>query len=471
MKSDASVERAVEVWQQRLAPLSATLGEVEPPANVWHAIEHALSAPSEAAPAILLLRRSRDRWRTAAVFAGALAAGLAVFGIDRVLIAPQELQGSYVAVVNRSGDQPALIVRVDLATRTVFVRPVATAVPQGHSLELWYIGHGLAPKSMGLVDKAERNMPLPKVPMSSRRISPSPSSPQAARRAVRRPGRSSIPANCSRSECVFPRPHDRQGTREGRLDIEIRRVGLDRILGQPERRQRAKHPGRHGAGFPPEPPDNRGLALLKLQRAAAGASTRDSPSHSIFASACGQITVPISRPSRTAPPGRAAKDCAACRRAPGAPRGWRRRSRPPHPCRGRAVAFGYRNRSTKGRSAAATAAWDIGKILPMLDERAGGGADPEQPGIEMRQVEIVRKAARQGALAPRPGARRSPDDHEKCAQAPPAPAERSGSSWRSSQHRRSPCRAFAASPRQRKLMAMRWSRCVTATPPPGTSLL
>jgi anti-sigma-K factor RskA len=161
LTSDASARRALEVWQQRLAPLSATIGEVEPPARVWQAIEHALSTSSEAAPVILMLRRSRDRWRMAAVFAGALAAGLVAFGIDRVLVAPQEPQGSYVAVVNRSGNQPALIIRVDLATRTVFVRPVAAVVPKGRSLELWYIGDGMAPKSMGLVDKAERNMPLP----------------------------------------------------------------------------------------------------------------------------------------------------------------------------------------------------------------------------------------------------------------------------------------------------------------------
>ena len=162
LKSDASARRALEVWQQHLAPLSAAIGEVEPPAGVWQAIAQALSTSSEAAPDILRLRRSRDRWRMATVLVSALAAGLAAFGIDRILVAPQEPQGSYVAVINRSGDQPALIVRVDLATRTVFVRPVATVVPQGHSLELWYIGKGLPPKSMGLIDKAERTIPLPK---------------------------------------------------------------------------------------------------------------------------------------------------------------------------------------------------------------------------------------------------------------------------------------------------------------------
>lgn len=162
MKSDASAQRAVEVWQRRLAPLNVALGEVAPPAHVWQATAQALAALSDnKAPVLLLLRRSRNRWRLGALLAGTIAAGLAAFSIDRALIAQNEPQGSYIAVVNRSGDQPALIIRVDLATRTVFVRPVATDVPQGRSLELWYIGNGLPPKSMGLIDKAERNIPLP----------------------------------------------------------------------------------------------------------------------------------------------------------------------------------------------------------------------------------------------------------------------------------------------------------------------
>ncbi len=75
LKSDASARRALEVWQQRLAPLSAAIGEVEPPAGVWQTIEQALSTSSEAAPDILRLRRSRDRWRMATVLVSALAAG------------------------------------------------------------------------------------------------------------------------------------------------------------------------------------------------------------------------------------------------------------------------------------------------------------------------------------------------------------------------------------------------------------
>jgi anti-sigma-K factor RskA len=158
---DPAARQAVENWQRHLLPLNDVLNDVEPPEHVWQAIETALPISAATPPSLLLLRRSRNRWRTGAIVMGALAAGFAAVSIDHLLKTPREAVGSYVAVVNRTGDQPALIIRVDLATRTVFVRSVATNVPEGHSLELWYIGNHLAPKSMGLVDKIDRTISLP----------------------------------------------------------------------------------------------------------------------------------------------------------------------------------------------------------------------------------------------------------------------------------------------------------------------
>jgi anti-sigma-K factor RskA len=158
---DPAARQAVENWQRHLLPLNDVLNDVEPPAHIWQAIETALPASAATPPSLLLLRRSRNRWRTGAIVMGALAAGFAAVSVDHLLKTPREAAGSYVAVVNRTGDQPALIIRVDLATRTVFVRHVATSVPEGRSLELWYIGNHLAPKSMGLVDKIDRSISLP----------------------------------------------------------------------------------------------------------------------------------------------------------------------------------------------------------------------------------------------------------------------------------------------------------------------
>lgn len=169
LSTSEAARRAVAAWEQHLAPLAEQVADVAPPAAVWAAIETALPrSRAEPSPlgvagssALEALRRSRNRWRQAAYVAGALAAALGVFSLERMLVPHDESHGAYVAVVNRGGDLPALIIRVDLTTHTVFVRPVATEVPQGHSLELWYIGQGKAPASMGLVDRAAKQVPLP----------------------------------------------------------------------------------------------------------------------------------------------------------------------------------------------------------------------------------------------------------------------------------------------------------------------
>jgi anti-sigma-K factor RskA len=171
LAQDAEAKAAVADWEKRLAPLGAAVAGVAPPAAVWARIESLLQpaprpfavvegggAGAESdAPA---LRRSLARWRAAAAAAGALAAGLAIFVVDHELRHPA-VQPAYVAVVNRGGDLPALVVRVDLAAGNVSVRPVDAQTPSGKSLELWYINAGKAPKSMGVVEGDVIKMPLP----------------------------------------------------------------------------------------------------------------------------------------------------------------------------------------------------------------------------------------------------------------------------------------------------------------------
>jgi len=75
-----------------------------------------------------------------------------------------DARDTFIAAVNRGGDKPALIVRVDLKTRRVLVRPVAAEAPAGHSLELWYIDKGEAPRSMGLVQDTPTTATMPQAP-------------------------------------------------------------------------------------------------------------------------------------------------------------------------------------------------------------------------------------------------------------------------------------------------------------------
>ena len=168
LAQDAEAQAAVAAWEARLTALSVAVAEVAPPRAVWERIQSALS-PAEPFRVIegggeepaAALRRSLGRWRAGALAAGALAAGLAIFVVDRELIRHPGVQPSYVAVVNRGGEQPALVIRVDLASGNVYVRPLAVEAPAGKSLELWYIGAGKAPKSMGVVGANAIKIPLP----------------------------------------------------------------------------------------------------------------------------------------------------------------------------------------------------------------------------------------------------------------------------------------------------------------------
>ena len=177
LRSDSDAKRSVSAWEQRLAGLAGRIDPIAPPPHVWAEIWRAIQVQdakphpfkviegggpaTDRAPK---LKASRNRWRAAALAASAIAATLLVFVIDRQMLGGGSDAGdvSYVAAVNRGGDKPALLVRVDLKTRQVYVRPVAATTPTGRSLQLWYIGDDKAPRSMGLVDEVPSTLAFPK---------------------------------------------------------------------------------------------------------------------------------------------------------------------------------------------------------------------------------------------------------------------------------------------------------------------
>jgi anti-sigma-K factor RskA len=171
--SDPDARQAVARWRERLAPLAESLEPITPPPSVWSAIDARLEAPLLNGVvsfhlAAEKMRRKLRFWRGATAAGLALAAALALFVVDRALLAPAPQGKSYVAVVNRRGDAPALIIRVDTASRAVYVRPVSAEAPPGRSLELWYINAGQAPKSLGLVHNAPRRLALPDDPAANK---------------------------------------------------------------------------------------------------------------------------------------------------------------------------------------------------------------------------------------------------------------------------------------------------------------
>jgi anti-sigma-K factor RskA len=164
--SSNDLRAAVAAWEARFLPLVGVLPDAALPEEIWARILRSL--PQQAPTALKVvqggasagLRKSMQRWRTAALSAGAIAAALALFIVQRDVLAPSPAP-TFVAAVNRGGDLPALIVRVDLGKGSVTVRPVAAQADPGHSLELWYIGDGQAPKSMGVVSGETLRMPIP----------------------------------------------------------------------------------------------------------------------------------------------------------------------------------------------------------------------------------------------------------------------------------------------------------------------
>jgi anti-sigma-K factor RskA len=169
--NEPAADRAVRAWERRLASLADGLAPVQPEMHVWEQISRTVDALSLSpepqkqksmtdGDIVTRLRRSRDRWRLSFAGVGALAAALLVALVSR---APPAVEpgATYVAAVNRGGDKPALIVRVDLRSGQVLVRPIDTVTPAGHSLELWYIGDDKRPRSMGVVPVSAARLALP----------------------------------------------------------------------------------------------------------------------------------------------------------------------------------------------------------------------------------------------------------------------------------------------------------------------
>ncbi|BCM85057.1 anti-sigma factor [Methylobacterium indicum] len=167
LRGDASLRAAVAAWEGRLAPLAQTAPVVVPAPRVWESIEARIGTGGAGGRAdapdsgigrdrIVRLERGMRRWRIAAGLASALAAGLALW---IVVPHPAADHRQYLAVVDRGGTLPALIVRVDLGGQTVQVRSLAAETPPDHSLELWYVGAGAPPRSLGLVGPSRLTLP------------------------------------------------------------------------------------------------------------------------------------------------------------------------------------------------------------------------------------------------------------------------------------------------------------------------
>lgn len=149
---------AVHAWQDRLAPLSATIEPQAPPTEVWQRIEARIDQRARS----LVAPRPRwwqqlGVWRGFAAVAGvaALASSLRLFAPTPALVPVIVVLGPTSAV---SGDgsaaaaRPAIVASISGDGRAVVTRPLArVAHGADRVLELWAIPTSGAPRSLGVI--------------------------------------------------------------------------------------------------------------------------------------------------------------------------------------------------------------------------------------------------------------------------------------------------------------------------------
>ena len=151
---DAALQAEVAEWQRRLTPLDGETANIEPPPYLFDRI----LARIDIRPAnnVVMLTRRMNAWRGATIAFAALAAALLLVVVVPGQMAPRS-KSLYVAVLQGSDAKPAFVAAVDVKTKTMVVRRVGAATPEGHSYELWALGGGrTAPQPLGVIETALR---------------------------------------------------------------------------------------------------------------------------------------------------------------------------------------------------------------------------------------------------------------------------------------------------------------------------
>lgn len=142
---------AVGQWQDRLAPLAASVGPVAPPAALWPRLEARLFG---AAPAAAPL----PWWRRLALWQGLTASTALVAAVLlSMVLQPPPVQPPIVIVLGVNPDAPQAVQARFVASlsadgRSLVLEPIdAPPLTAVQALELWAVPPAGAPRSLGLV--------------------------------------------------------------------------------------------------------------------------------------------------------------------------------------------------------------------------------------------------------------------------------------------------------------------------------
>jgi anti-sigma-K factor RskA len=150
-----ALRNAVQRWQARLMPLTATVVPERPPERVWKRIEARIGGrPAAAKPA--------PWWQRLGFWRGLSAlAGVAVLALVVRVAAPPPAQAPIVVVLEATNPVPGVAPATFIASisgdgRSVTTRPlVNVSVQNDRVLELWAAAGRGAPRSLGLISGAD----------------------------------------------------------------------------------------------------------------------------------------------------------------------------------------------------------------------------------------------------------------------------------------------------------------------------
>ncbi len=153
------LRHAVHEWQDRLAPLSASISAQTPPPEVWAGIEARISGrPANASPA-----RDARWWQQLAFWRGLSAfATVAAISAGLLLTQPATVQPPMIVVLNATaapadpGAQgvvaASFVASISGDGRAMVTRPLSKlAIQADRALELWAVPSSGAPRSLGLI--------------------------------------------------------------------------------------------------------------------------------------------------------------------------------------------------------------------------------------------------------------------------------------------------------------------------------
>ena len=171
MKNDAALRTAVEMWEEKLAPLAELVEPVEPSPALWSRIESSVAAaatprsvPASAKPSSIWWN-SLNLWRGLAASGFATAAFMGVVVITKIAQPPAP--GYMVVLVGPQDKSPGWVVQAGTNSQQARLIPLGKMeVPGDKSLQFWTKGDDWkGPVSLGLVKPGQSlEIPLDKLP-------------------------------------------------------------------------------------------------------------------------------------------------------------------------------------------------------------------------------------------------------------------------------------------------------------------